>query len=248
VDRPLHLRPLHVLLHMQVASKLQLVSAFVAAHSTAQEVFSAHFAEPGPPSHTGGQDAAAAASSTSTQDPSTAADASTANSAASGRHNSKAHNSSSSKYADTSSSGDQPSTGVEGKGFPPKSGADDDTDMQLAHRVVQESRAEADAALQYAHNVSSSCVKPLSLRVCDEAALRHCCAHMRYVLLRVAHSQQCAQHSATRKHHRFLHHLKVCVVVCAGADADAPRSWSPADVAPRGDPSAGAPEGFPKRH
>jgi hypothetical protein len=134
------------------------VSAFVAAHSTAQEVFSAHFADDAEPSSTAKQDTGAKASSTSMQDERAAAAADTCADAAAGSQH-IGHNSSSRKaHADTSTPGDQPSSQGDGTGFPPKSCEVEDTDTQLAHKVVQESRAEADAALQYAHNVSPRCV------------------------------------------------------------------------------------------
>lgn len=135
------------------------MSAFVAAHSTAQEVFSAHFAEDdAEASHTAMQDTGTKASSTCVPDASAAAADTSADVAAGSRHIGLAHNSSSKVRADTNVPGDQPSTQGDGTAFPPKSRDVEDADTQLARQVVRESRAEADAALQYAHDVSLRCV------------------------------------------------------------------------------------------
>lgn len=90
-------------LPLQVASKLQLVSSFVAAHSIGQQVFNAHFA---------------------------------------GR-TADGNNSNGNKTRDAEA------TQQARAGF-----ASDPGDADVEQQVLRESRAEADAALQYAHDVS----------------------------------------------------------------------------------------------
>lgn len=84
----------------QIAAKLQLVSAFVAAHTIAQEVFSSHLA----------------------------------------------------------GKAEQSSSTAKNNGHSQQGSAagDSGTEVEVADRVLQESRAEADAALQYAHKVSTT--------------------------------------------------------------------------------------------
>lgn len=98
---------------MQVAAKLQLVSAFVAAHATAQQLISAHLATNSHPAPSD-MDNSSSKSTSDMQPEGSAAQASNNNGL------------------------DKAPLAVE---------------FQVAGQVLQESRAEADAALQYGHKV-----------------------------------------------------------------------------------------------
>jgi mannitol-specific phosphotransferase system IIBC component len=116
----------------QVAAKLMLVSSFVAAHSIAQQVLGAHLTDSSSQQH----------ATDSTQTDSQA-------SADSNSELSPANNNSS------SSQGQEMPDKKKVVAAAPAGAGSSGGDAAVAQRVLQESRAEADAALQYAHQVSS---------------------------------------------------------------------------------------------
>lgn len=116
-----------------MAAKLQLVAAFVAAHSIAQQVISAHFADTAPAGSTSASTGLKdhAQSETGPKD-----------------HHGARADSLSSTCDDTRQLAADAELGSASNGTGRES-----EDAAVAQEVLQESRAEADAALQYAHQV-----------------------------------------------------------------------------------------------
>lgn len=174
----LHSRPAYAFLHshcfswftlsqpQQVASKLQLVAAFVAAHDTAQKLLSLHLASSGcvtatvadelsdlPATATNPADTATSTKQVSTSGGNSAGGAGGvgvgvggSGSGNAGTHTPRAADSGplgSSSIARTSRIMASADGGC----------ALDEEEIEVADAVLQESRAEADAALQYAHTV-----------------------------------------------------------------------------------------------